>query len=95
MTTLTGQSPGATYGDLLTFTNSGSGVSPTLNQIQDGLGNNTAIQLSTTQFKINDNGVFIAGSATTEPPPVAGGIYFDTGAMKLMGSDGIDWYPIF
>lgn len=47
MTLLTGQYPAATYGDLITCTNGGMGLTNILQNIQDGLGNNSAIQLST------------------------------------------------
>lgn len=52
MTNLTNLSPASTFGDLLTLNNNGQGITAGLQQVQDGLGNNTAIQLSTTELAI-------------------------------------------
>jgi len=51
MADLTGKTPGVadyTYKGILNFENSGSGITSVLQSIQDGLGNNTGIKLSTT-----------------------------------------------
>jgi hypothetical protein len=47
MTVLTTLSPATSYGDLLTTTNSGTGLSATLKNLQDGLGNNSTILIAT------------------------------------------------
>lgn len=47
MTVLTNLSPAASYGDLLTCNNSGQGLINSLQQIQDGFGNPSALQLAT------------------------------------------------
>ena len=47
MTTLTGQTPLATYKDLLTTTNGGQGLPPdALVPVQDGAGNNSPLLMS-------------------------------------------------
>jgi len=47
MTQLTNQDPNATYGDLLTTTNNGNGLSTTLQQVQDGFGNSSTMRIAT------------------------------------------------
>src|SRR5438105_14232577 len=49
MAGLTGLLPKNSYGDLLNAGNAGAGVPATLQQIQDGLGNNVGLTLSRTQ----------------------------------------------
>lgn len=56
MTTLTNYSPASSYGDLLTTTNDGGGLTDTLSPVQDGFGNNSAIQLSKTTINIVGSG---------------------------------------
>jgi hypothetical protein len=56
MTALTNLSPAASYGDLITCTNNGQGLTNILQNIQDGFGNNSAIQLSTTTLNIIGSG---------------------------------------
>ena len=51
MTTLTGTKIANTYGGLLKV--SSTGVSSTLQNVQDGFGNNSAIQLSNSTFNIS------------------------------------------
>lgn len=63
MTALTNLSPAASYGDLITCTNNGQGLTASLQNIQDGLGNNSAIQLSTTTLNVvGTGGLQINGS---------------------------------
>lgn len=57
MAALTGTLPKNTYGDLIQAGNSGAGVPASLQQIQDGLGNNTGLFLSTTQIGIAANDI--------------------------------------
>lgn len=70
MTTLTNLSPAASYGDLITCTNNGQGLTASLQNIQDGFGNNSAIQLSTTtlnvvgNFEVNGSPVTPIGGTT-------------------------------
>lgn len=47
MTQLTLLAPSQTYGDLLTTTNNGQGLTPNLEQLQDGLGNASPISIAT------------------------------------------------
>ena len=47
MTNLTTFLPGSTYGDLLTTTNNGQGLSATLNPLQDGKGTNSTVTIAT------------------------------------------------
>lgn len=68
MAGLTGSTPSSTYGDLLNAGNAGSGVPSSLQQIIDGLGNNTGLFLSTTQIGIGGSDIALkrlaAGVAT-------------------------------
>ena len=84
MTQLTNQTQAATYGDLITTTNGGMGLTNVLANIQDGLGNNSAIQLSTLVLNVTGTleigGVPITSSAAninsvTQPNPVFPGTY--------------------
>jgi len=54
LTNLSGPSTSisSTFGDLITTTNNGGGLSDTLEPIQDGFGNTSAIELSTDAFNI-------------------------------------------
>jgi hypothetical protein len=56
MTTLTGQLPQDTYGDLLTTTNGGQGLSTTLQALQDGLGNSSTIEIATNAVNFDRSG---------------------------------------
>lgn len=91
MTVLTGQSPASTYGDLLTCTNNGQGLSVVQSNLQDGLGNNSPILIATTSVNfVRGIGQFqIDGTALTsnvvdinsmcQPNPVALG----NGAIRI------------
>jgi len=50
-TTLTGQTPGVTFKDLVHFDNSNAGVTGVLQTLCDGNGTATAIQVSTAGIK--------------------------------------------
>src|SRR5882724_533845 len=91
MTILTNLSPAASYGDLITCTNNGGGLTSTLQNIQDGLGNNSAIQLSTTTLNVSGTfqvggvtlattgGAFVLPSLAADPgSPVNGMEYYNT-----------------
>lgn len=56
MTQLTNLSPSSSYGDLLTCDNSGNGLNIVLQNVQDGFGNDTILQVSTNAFNINTSG---------------------------------------
>lgn len=56
MTQLTNLSPAASYGDLLTTTNNGQGLTTTLQNLQDGLGNNSPAQIATNAINFNRTG---------------------------------------
>lgn len=56
MTNLTTLLPGASYGDLLTTTNNGQGLSLVLEPLQDGLGNNSIVTISKTAINFNRSG---------------------------------------
>ena len=53
MTNLTNQYPNSTYGDLLTTTNNGQGLTTTLEPLQDGLGNNSTVTIATNAINFN------------------------------------------
>lgn len=52
MAGLTGTLPKNTYGDLFYMNNSNSGVPASMSRVQDGLGNNTGLSISSTQVGI-------------------------------------------
>jgi hypothetical protein len=56
MTSLTNVSPAASYGDVLTTTNGGGGLTTTLNALQDGLGNNSTITIATNAINFSTTG---------------------------------------
>lgn len=56
MTQLTNLVIGASYGDVLTTTNSGQGLTTNLLPLQDGLGNNSPISIATNQVNFNRSG---------------------------------------
>lgn len=56
MTLLTALLPEYSYGDLLTTTNSGHGLTTTLNLLQDGLGNNSTVTIATNAINFNRTG---------------------------------------
>ena len=97
MTQLTGKVPGSTYGDLLTFNNNGQGVTANLQIMQDGLGNTSALQLSSTAANIQGN-LTVSGTISgagnqplkiTQLPTIAvaptavGLMYYDTSLNVL------------
>lgn len=82
MTTLTNTDIQATYGDVLTCTNGGQGLTATLQAVQDGLGNSSCMQLSTVAMTINGTlinsgtGAFQlpSGSTAQRPAPATNGM---------------------
>lgn len=56
MTQLTNLVIGASYGDVLTTTNNGQGLTTNLLPLQDGLGNNSTISLATNQVNFDRSG---------------------------------------
>lgn len=66
MTNLSGPSTSisSTFGDLLTTTNNGGGLTATLEPVQDGFGNTSAIELSTEAFNVTGE-LQISGTALT------------------------------
>lgn len=56
MTSLTNQLPEYTYPDLLTTTNSGQGLTTVLKNLQDGIGNNSTVQIATNAINFNRTG---------------------------------------
>lgn len=93
MTILTGQFPQNTYGDLLTTTNAGQGLSNVLQPLQDGLGNSSAIQISqqATQFSnIMAIPTWTTGTRPPNPLPGAMGVALDTRAIEVWS--GGTWF---
>lgn len=56
MTNLTLLSPNSSYGDVLTTTNGGNGLTNVLKQLQDGLGNPSTITIATNAVNFNRQG---------------------------------------
>lgn len=83
MTNLTNVSPASVYGDIITCTNNGGGLSSSLQNIQDGLGNNSAIQLSTTTFNVT--GTFQVGGVTFAPT-----LQYTSGNLNITAIQGMN-----
>ena len=73
MTTLTGRSPGNTYKDLLQVSNSNSGVDATLRDVEDGEGTASALQVSTTEAKVNGDLTVTGSVSLSTGLPVSSG----------------------
>jgi hypothetical protein len=70
MTNLVLKDPEQTFGDVITLTNNGQGLTPALSNVQDGLGNNSTMQLATTSVNFNRSGANtfqLDGTAVTAP----------------------------
>lgn len=84
MTNLTNLYPLSSYGDLLTTTNGGRGLSETLANLQDGYGNNSDIEISTTSTKFKNILAIPYGEADEQPlDPIDGTLFFNTNIMTL------------
>ena len=73
MTTLTGRSPGNTYKDLLQVSNSNAGVDATLRSVSDGEGTDSALQISTTEAKVNGDLTVTGSVSLSTGLPVSSG----------------------
>lgn len=73
MGALTGHTPASTYQDILQAGNAGVGVPAALQQIQDGLGNNTGLFLSQTQIGLGGNDIGIKRLAAAHAQLTDGG----------------------
>lgn len=70
MSTNVGQKIKSTYKDLLQMANSNAGVDATIRYVQDGLGQSTALGLSTTGVTVN--GIFKIGAIQLTAPAASG-----------------------
>jgi len=91
---MTGLFPQDTYGDQLTTTNGGMGLSNTLQPLQDGLGNSSSIQIAqgATQFS-NIMAVPVWATAARPAAPLAGTMGFNTNLAAIELWDGNTWIP--
>lgn len=93
MTSLTGQTPYATYRDLLTTTNSGQGLpEESLVPIQDGAGNDSPVRMS--QHAVQFTKIMAVPCWTTaERPknPLMGTLGFNTDKNVLDVWNGNEW----
>lgn len=108
MATLTGQAPGASYGGLLTCSSAGNtGLTNVLQNIQDGVGNVSVLQLSriaanfTGTFQIGGITLSMAQGALQFPPlaanpagPVNGMIYVNSADNTLRYYAGGAWRTV-
>jgi hypothetical protein len=92
MTNLSNLLPENSYGDLLTTTNGGQGLGATLQPVQDGLGNNSPLQMSqnATQFS-NIMAIPVWTTATRPASPLTGALGFNTDTLGLELWDGNTW----
>lgn len=65
MTALGGKVPSQYSGDMITCNNQGQGLTNTLQSIQDGKGNNSAIELSLIQMKMKTGAKFSGPGSNT------------------------------
>lgn len=65
MTALGGKVPSQYSGDMITCTNQGQGLTNTIQQIQDGKGNPSAIGLSLIEMKMKTNTKFTGAAGST------------------------------
>ena len=79
MSALTGNNVKDTYQGLLKLANSATGITSNLQYVQDGLGNNTPLQMSQTEINIS-------GSLTVNGSPITGST-IDTGSFATTGSN--------
>lgn len=89
MTNLVGQLPESTFGDLLTTTNSGQGLSNVLQNLQDGLGNNSTVSIANNGINFNTTGgntFQLDGVALTTTATLINNIAGSRGIQCLSGS---------
>ena len=93
MTTLTGQTPLATYKDLLTTTNNGQGLPPdTLVPVQDGAGNNSPLLMSQNAVQFTKMMVLPCWKTATRPQnPLPGTLGLNTEKGLLEFWNGNVW----
>ena len=93
MTSLTGQTPYATYGDLLTTTNNGQGLpQEDLVPVQDGMGNNSPMLMS--QNAVQFTKMMAVPCWTTEDRPknpLMGTLGYNITTRKMQFFDGEQW----
>ena len=93
MTSLTGQTPYATYGDLLTTTNNGQGLpQEDLVPVQDGMGNNSPVLMS--QNAVQFTKIMAVPCWTTEERPknpMMGTLGYNITTKKMQFFDGEQW----
>ena len=93
MTSLTGQTPYATYGDLLTTTNNGQGLpQEDLVPVQDGMGNNSPMLMS--QNAVQFTKMMAVPCWTTEDRPknpLMGTLGYNITTRKMQFFDGDQW----
>jgi len=93
MTNLTGQTPYATYRDLLTVTHGGQGLpQDTLVPVQDGAGNNSPMLMSQNAVQFTKV-MAVPCWITTERPenPITGTVGFNTEKDVLEVWNGKKW----
>jgi hypothetical protein len=84
MTNLTNLNPSDSFGDLLTTTNAGRGLTVDLQPLQDGLGNSSSVKLSTTASQFLNNLIIPYGTTEERPEePQTASIYFNTDTENL------------
>lgn len=84
MTNLTNLDPSASFGDLLTTTNGGNGLTVDLETLQDGFGNDSSILISKVATQFLNNLIIPFGSTAEQPDePENGCIYFNTDSENL------------
>jgi len=93
MTSLTGQTPYATYRDLLTTTNQGQGLpEETLVPVQDGAGHNSPVLMS--QQAVQFTKIMAIPCWTTEDRPknpLMGTLGYNITTKKMQFFDGETW----
>ena len=93
MTTLTGQTPLATYRDLLTTTNGGQGLPPdTLVPVQDGAGNDSPLLMSQNAVQFTKVMAIPCWTQEERPAnPLRGTLGYNITTGKIQFYNGEEW----
>lgn len=92
MTNLSNLLPENSYGDLLTATNGGQGLGATLQRVQDGLGNNSPLQMSQNAVQFNNiMSIPVWTTATRPAAPLEASLGFNTDLIDIEFWNGNAW----
>jgi hypothetical protein len=96
MTNLTGKTPAETYGDILTLTNNGQGLSETEPvPVEDGKGKSCPVELSQKVVSLNAQTTLPRWTTKTRPKdPLVGSVGLNTDTNKLEVYASGKWFTV-